>query len=354
MTQRFCTAGTPGAVPTGGWAGGTALAPGEAPFVSIVIVNYNGRRFLRDCLSALDAQTWPSDRRETILVDNGSTDDSVDQVRQQFPAVRVLTAGKNLGFAGGNNAGIGQARGDFIALLNNDTVVQPTWLERLVEALQEDPRIGGATGKILLKNEPDRINSAGLNLYHDGRAGDRGFREVDGGQFEEPADVFGACGASVLLRREMLEDVGLLDERFFMYCEDLDLAWRARLRGWRFRYTPKSVVFHVHCGTSGEWSPFFAFYAERNTVLANLKNAPARQALRAFAGFAGRGAKQWLRVLTLQERGARSRGRALAYGRALVSLLAVLPETLCKRFLVRRWRRRVPDSAFADLILPPP
>src|SRR5204863_2364052 len=139
------------------------------------------------------------------------------------------------------------------------------------------------------------INSAGLNLYRDGRGGDRGFREPDDGQYDEPAEVFGACGASVLLRRAMLDDVGFFDERLFMYCEDLDLAWRARSRGWRFRYTPRSVVHHVHCGTSGEWSPFFIFYAERNGVLVNLKNASWLQLARAVIGFGGRGAKNWFR-----------------------------------------------------------
>src|SRR5205823_2497072 len=134
--------------------------------------------------------------------------------------------------------------------LNNDTRVDPDWLKALVEALQRDQSLGAVTSKILLKGEPKRIHSAGLCLYRDGRGGDRGFRQADVGQYDEPAEVFGGCGASVLYRRSMLDDVGLLDERFFVYYEDLDLAWRARLRGWKFAYEPKSVVYHVHCGSS--------------------------------------------------------------------------------------------------------
>src|SRR5205814_8694645 len=119
---------------------------------------------------------------------------------------------------------------------------------------------------------------------------------------DEPAEVFGACGASVLLRRAMLDDVGFFDERLFMYCEDLDLAWRARSRGWRFRYTPRSVVYHVHCGSSGEWSPFPLYYAERNPVFVNLKNAPLGLALRSLAVFAAKSLRMWYWVLTFQER----------------------------------------------------
>src|SRR5205085_2196003 len=139
---------------------------------------------------------------------------------------------------------------------------------------------------------------------------------------------------SVLFRREMLEDVGLLDERFFMYCEDLDLAWRAHRRGWRFRYTPRSVVHHVHCGTSGEWSPFFLYYVERNGVFVNLKNACPRQVLRAVAGFCGRAARKCFRVATWQERSPRQRQQAVAYLLASLSLIGGIPEMLWKRFQV--------------------
>src|SRR5207244_13596423 len=127
-----------------------------------------------------------------------------------------------------------QCRSELTALLNNDTVVAPHWLQALVDELGPDPQVGGVTSKILFRDEPGTINSAGLNLYRDGRGGDRGFRQPDRGQYDEPAEVFGACGASVLLPRALLDDVGFFDERFFMYCEDLDLAWRAHFRGWRF------------------------------------------------------------------------------------------------------------------------
>src|SRR5262245_50398579 len=132
------------------------------PFVSILIVNYNGKRYLDDCLTAVERQSYPRDRWEVILVDNGSTDGSVEHLRANYPWVRVVAAGHNLGFAGGNNEGYRHSRGELIALLNNDTVAQPDWLAALVKAIDADARIGAATSKILFKHEPGTINSAGL------------------------------------------------------------------------------------------------------------------------------------------------------------------------------------------------
>lgn len=321
------------------------MAQDVPPFVSILIVNYNGRRYLDDCLTALAKQTYPRDRWEAILVDNASADDSVAHVRECYPWVRVIQAERNVGFAGGNNVGLPHCRGEFIALLNNDTVAEPGWLDALVEEIQRDEQLGGVTSKILFRDEPDTINSVGLNLYRDGRGGDRGFRERDDGQYDEPAEVFGACGASVLLRRALLDDVGFFDDRLFMYCEDLDLAWRARFRGWRFRYTPRSVVYHVHCGSSGEGSPFHLYYAERNRVIVNLKNAPALQALWCLAVFAAKTARTLFWVLTRRERGR----TAWAYIAAGASLLCSLPAVLGQRRHIRG-NRLATDGQLAHIV----
>lgn len=320
------------------------------PFVSIIIVNYNGKHFLDDCLTALQTQTYPRIRTEVILVDNGSSDGSIEHLRRHYPWVRLLVAGKNLGFALGNNEGIRMAKGQLIAFLNNDTVVQSRWLEALVEAIEEDPKIGGVTSKILFRNAPEMINSVGLNLYRDGRGGDRGFRQPDLGQFDQAADVFAGCGASLMVRREMLDDIGLFDERFFMYCEDLDLAWRAHFRGWRFRYTPHSVLYHVHCGSSGEWSPFFVYHAERNRVFANLKNASFRLALRTLAVFVAKTARQWLWVMTLQQRRRTDWLKAVAYLRGAWSIVFRMPLMIWSRYQIRRARRLFPDASFLHLI----
>jgi GT2 family glycosyltransferase len=320
------------------------------PLVSVIVVNYNGKRYLDDCLSSLAAQDYPRDRYETIVVDNGSSDGSVATIRARFPTVRVIPLRHNRGFAAANNEGFRQAKGEYLALLNNDTLVDRHWLSGLVDAIGTEPTIGATTSKILFKDDPSRINNVGLMLYPDGSGADRGYRQRDEGQFDEPAEVFGACGASVLLRRAMLEDVGCFDECLFMYYEDLDLFWRARMRGWKVRYTPQSVVYHVHCGSSVEWSPFFHYHVERNRVLVNWKNAPLGQAGHVLASFSWRALRKWARVAMGTDRTSQDWGHALAYGRAALSLLVNLPRMSLKRWYIRRRRRTVPDRAFAHLI----
>jgi GT2 family glycosyltransferase len=322
--------------------------------VSVIVVNYNGKAYLEDCLGSLERQTLPAQEWETILVDNASTDGSVDYVRAHFPGVRIVALSRNRGFAGGNNAGFQHARGDWIALLNNDTVADPRWLEALLEGRQTEPAVGALASKILFKEDPSTINSVGLNLYRDGRGGDRGFRQRDQGQFDASVEVFGASGAGMLLRRALLDDVGGFDERFFMYYEDLDLSWRARLRGWSIRSAPAAIVQHVHCGTSGEWSPFFLLHVERNRVFVNLKNAPARLAVRSLAVFGARALRKWFRVLSGRECRPLDRQLAWAYVPAGTSLLAGMPAMLWQRFVNRFVRRRVADRDFAHLISVPP
>src|SRR5436309_3434996 len=175
------------------------MTPGDGPLASVIVVNFNGRHHLAECLRALAHQTLPAHQFEVILVDNGSTDGSIEFVRRRFPRVRVVPLPENLGFAAGNNRGLAHATGRFIALLNNDTAADPRWLGAMLEALTDDPAAGGVACKIRFHHDPATLNSAGLMLYRDGRGGDRGFRQADAGQFDRPDEVFGACGAAMLL-----------------------------------------------------------------------------------------------------------------------------------------------------------
>lgn len=323
----------------------------ELPEVAVLIVNFNGYAMLKDCLESLEKQTYPREKTRVLVVDNDSQDGSPRRLAEEFPWVHVVEAGKNLGFAGGNNLGIEKTHEPFVALLNNDTVVDPDWLRTLVLALQQAPGAGAATSKIMFKNIPGVINNVGLNLYADGSGGDRGFQEPDRGQYEESVEVFGACGASVLLRRAMLEEIGLFDERFFMYYEDLDLSWRARQRGWAITYVPTSLVHHIHCGTSVQWSPFFVFHAERNRVLANLKSAPPPQAARVVASFLLRAARKLALIGLGRERTPHDRALAFAYAQAVLSLAWELPGMLAKRRYLRRHRLPGADRAIGRFIL---
>jgi GT2 family glycosyltransferase len=310
----------------------------------VVIVNRDGRRFLDACLEALAAQ---EPAHEVVLVDNGSSDGSADHVRRRHPRVRVLEAGANLGFAAGNNLGIRSAGGRHLVLLNNDTRVRPGWLRALLDAADSDPRVGAVTAKLVFADRPGVIQNAGGLLLSDGSGADRGAGEVDRGQYERREEVFGACGASVLLRREMLEDVGLLDESFFMYYEDTDLSWRMRLRGWKVLYEPRAVVDHVHAGSSREWSPLFTFHADRNRLFMVLKNAPAGFVLRSFASLARRAARGG----GVRPEGSARPGRRRIHLQVAASLLAHLPALLARRIRIRR-RRLVADREIARWLHP--
>jgi GT2 family glycosyltransferase len=242
---------------------------------SIIVVNWNGKRYLGECLSALLTQTYSP--CEIILVDNGSDDGSVDFVAERFSQVRIIENGENLGFAAGNNVAIRVARGDYIVTLNNDTRAEPNWLEELVKAAETEPRIGMCASKMLFYHYPGVLNSTGISLDVAGIAWDRRGGERDDGLEREPVEIFGPCAGAALYRREMLDEVGLFDEDFFAYHEDVDLAWRARSRGWRCMYNPRATVYHVHSGTGMEGSAFKNRLLGRNKVWTMVKNYPSPQ-----------------------------------------------------------------------------
>ena len=324
----------------------------------MIVVNYNGLRFLDECLTAVLAQEL-SQAFEVVVVDNASTDSSAACIRERYPSVRLIQAGRNLGFAGGNNLGIRASHGRYVVLLNNDTAVRPGWLAALVNAAETDPKVGAVSGKLLFKNQPGTIQNAGILLLSDGSGADRGFREPDHGQYDSREEVFGACGASALYRREMLDDVGLLDETFFMYYEDTDLSWRMRLRGWRVLYEPAAVVDHVHAGTSREWSPFFIFHVDRNRLFMVLKNGSGSFVLRSFVAFAGMAASSAAGALGRRmrdtsrpsERGAVGSHRVRIHVRVVASLLYHLPEMLLKRREIQG-RRKVDHATIRTWLYP--
>lgn len=257
----------------------TATSPSSAadgtsrPLASVVIVNWNGVKHLDECLAALRAQTL-RDALEVIVVDNGSTDGSLDVLRQHGDLVRVLQNEKNVGFAAGCNQGIRASDAEYIALLNNDAVVEPTWLDELVRAMRSSPDVGSCTSKILSYYDHSVLDNAGHVVFGDGLTRGRGRLEIDRGQFDREEEVFCFSGCAALLRRAMLDDVGMFDESFFAYCEDADLGLRARLRGWRCRYVPTAVAYHKFSASSDAFSAFKALHVERNRLWLALKDLP--------------------------------------------------------------------------------
>lgn len=243
------------------------------PVVSVVVLNWNGRSLLEDCLGSVLRQTFRD--YEVILVDNGSTDGSAAWVRERFPQVRLLALEENLGFCGGNNAGFRVARGRYVALLNNDTEVEPDWLERLYAVIAADPRIAACDSSVLYFDRRDVVWSRGATYTIAGTANfrDQGrlARDLPG----EPADVFAAVACAALYRRAALDEVGDLDEAFFAGYEDIDWSFRARLRGYRIVNVPAARVYHKVSATHGYNSPAYVYHGQRNVLMLFLKNMPA-------------------------------------------------------------------------------
>lgn len=230
-----------------------------------------------ECLTALNRQTYPY--YEIIFVDNGSTDGSVEFVAKHFPQVKLVQLLENYGFAGGNNKGLAVCKGEFIALLNNDTCVQDQWLENLLQPMKRDVHVGICASK-LIADGTDLIDSAGDTLTVWGVGFKRGCGEKWGSAYLVEDYVFGACAAAGLYRREMLDDIGFLDEDFFFNDEDTDLNFRAQLAGWKCVFVPTAQVFHKVNATIGKLSDLHVYYHVRNLEFLWLKNMPAGLMLR--------------------------------------------------------------------------
>lgn len=233
---------------------------------SVIIVNYNGRDYLEVCLSSLFYSITPDD--EILLIDNASTDGSAEYVEQAFPQVWVIRNSSNQGFGQASNQAARRAAGRYLVFLNPDTKVDPYWLEAMVEALENNPQAGLATSRILLMASPDRINTCGNEMHYTGLTLCRGMG-MGRGAFDEAGEVGAISGAAFAVRREVFEEIGGFDERFFLYMEDTDLSWRARLAGYKCFYAPRSIVYHDYTLRFG---PQKTFYQERNRYLILLKS----------------------------------------------------------------------------------
>ncbi len=301
-----------------------------APEFSVIVINYNGAEYLPACLGALQTQSLPGERFETILLDNASADASLDLVRAQFPRVRVLPQSRNTGFAEGNNIAVRAARGAVIVLLNNDTIPDPFWLEELERAIAENP--GCVVGsKLVMAGEPDRINSAGLGLLRDGRGADRGFGERDIGQFEGGGEIFAACAAAVAIPRGLLREP-LFDPTYFLYCEDLEEGWAGRLAGRRTVLAPRAVVRHFVGASGGDRSPIFWYYLERNRTLTALRHGDPFLMAFACAGLLARAVRALL-MLILRDPAPKYRWPAVkAIWRALGSVMLRAPALVSERW----------------------
>jgi GT2 family glycosyltransferase len=310
---------------------------------SVVIPHWNGKHFLPPCLDSLQRQTYPA--VEVIVVDNASTDGSQALLREQYPWVRLIELPENRGFTGACNAGMQAAQGEIVALLNNDTEVEPDWAAVIMDAFARFPDVGSVASKMLLYDKRDHLHTAGDYFTVDGRAGNRGVWQKDVGQYDHEEFVFSACGGSSAYRRSMLDQIGLLDDEFFFLMEDVDLGWRAQLAGWRCLYTPRAVVYHHLSATGGGVTA--SYYAGRNTLILLAKDLPAglwrkyglKIARTQFVEF-------WQALKAWRGQAARARLRGMAAG--LLRMLTIWP----KRRRIQA-TRTVSVDALERLLSPP-
>lgn len=313
----------------------------KTPFISILVLNWNGKRFIDGFFESITRQTYPKNRIEILFIDNASIDDSVVYFNDlDFPNARLIQTGHNYGYAGGNNFGFREAKGDYVAVCNNDLELAPTWLEELVKAaLETDADV--VVPKLVFA-ETKTINNAGSNIVpaSDWPNIERGMNKpVNDPEFNSRTEVTAFCGASPLFKRSFLRDVGFFDKRFFLYWEDGDLSWRGQELGKKYIYEPRAVAYHHTSGsTGGEYSPLFIHYVSRNRILILVKHARLKVVVKGFAKVGRDQVLYKLRDLfhAFRRRSGRKHAiSALWRGvKIILDALRLTPIMLCKRWHV--------------------
>lgn len=314
------------------------------PLVSVIVLNYNGKRHLETCFSSIKKTKYPN--FETIMVDNGSSDSSVDFVRRMFKWVKIVANKENLGFTEGNNIGYENSKGKYVVLLNNDTAVDPMWVSEMVKVLEKDGKIGACACKVNLFSNRNLFNSAGIELDIYGFALSRGLPsrnnyEKDAGQYDKIEEVFSSYGAAMMIRRSAIQEVGLFNPDYKMWFEEIDFCWRLRLAGYKVFYTPKAVVYHKLFSTrkTAVFSKNQKFFLERNRLRTMIQNYSLEMLVKILPFYT---------LLKLSELSLylifRKKDDAVAILNAFFSNLKSLPSIVREREHVQRKIRKIPDS----------
>jgi GT2 family glycosyltransferase len=316
----------------------------------VVVPNWNGLDFLADCLNSLVAQS--AHNFSITVVDNGSIDGSRELMQHQYPSIKVIMREKNYGFTGGTNPGIQDAiacGAEYVALLNNDAVADKNWLQFLIETADQDPQLGCVTSKILQVGTERKIDSTGDFYSSWGLPFPRGRDEIDQGQFDSADQrlVFAGTGGASLFRTKMLHEIGLFDQDFFAYYEDVDLGFRGQLAGWKAAYEPRAIVRHRLHATSARIPNFTRYHAHKNAIYVYHKNMPAKLWWKYLPWFL-----TGMAVMAANSLRRRQFTPLLkAYGVALIKT----PATIRKRWWIQRQRKASADDIDALLYhaLPP-
>ena len=238
----------------------------KLPLVTLLILNYNGMRYIKNCLDSVLATAYPNFR--VAVIDNASTDGSAEFIEESYPEIMLIKLKKNYGFAKAYNLALRSISSEYVALLNNDIEVEPSWLKKLIFYMEKDEKVAAANPKMLFIQDRRRINAAGgcCDIY--GVGWNRGNGEIDRGQYDKVQEVFYANGAAMLIRERAWKEVGPFDERYFLYGEDLDWCWRARLKGYKILYVPEAKIYHYWRASSGKIIPLL----EKHWTASLLKN----------------------------------------------------------------------------------
>ena len=309
--------------------------------VAVVIVSWNAKEYLEKCLTSLLKQSYED--YEVIFVDNGSRDGSAEFIRTNFPTIRLLVLELNVGFAKGNNIGIESVLKDetirHVVLLSSDTIVEADFLAALVNAAESDERVGSCQPKMLSMDDPKILDAVGITITQDGGAVQLGYGKRNSDDEDKITEVFGANAGAVLYKSSMLKQIGLLDEDCFAYYEDVDLALRARLAGWKCLFVPTARVYHKHSITYGKQSPFKEYLLTRNQYYYVIKGLPARMVflflMRRGRNIAGLLARMAMRLLLADMEGFRSNNRRL---KAHYDAAKNIPRMFKKRRAIRSTR----------------
>lgn len=322
------------------------------PFFSIIILNWNGKHLLGECLDSVLAQSFPD--FEILVIDNGSTDGSAEFLKSAYTGrVRLVSLEMNLGFSGGNNVGIGLVRGRWAVFLNNDTQADPRWLEELHDAALRHPDIPMFACKVLNYFRRNEIDTVGHLLYPDGISRGRGRLEKDTGQYDREEEVIFPSGCAAAYRKDLLDAIGGFDESFFAYCDDTELGIRARLFGARCLLVPKAIVYHKYSATGGTYSEFKVYHVERNRFWVMVKYFPLRWILLSPFYTTYRMAHHFLAALRRKgasgkfARGGSTSRLIRIILRAYKDAFARLPAVLAERRRLRKLRN-APSRQFAD------
>lgn len=303
----------------------------QSKLVSIIIPNWNGKHYLAACLDSIRKQTYKN--IETVIVDNGSKDGSVEFLKENYPEVKLITFEVNTGFSPAVNAGIRGGAGEYLALLNNDTIIEPEWTEELVKALDEHPECGSVGCKMLAYDDKTILDGVGDGYRRGGLPGRIGHKEKDEGRFDQPRYILGACGGAAIYRKTLFDDIGLFDDDYFAYLEDVDLALRAQSAGYKCLYVPTAIVYHVGCGTTGSgYSPLVVKLSSRNNWNTIVKNIPMPLLLKFIPQIIYWQAF-YAAVVTLRG------GQLGAWFLGTFQAIGLLPKMLAKRAAINKKRR---------------